>query len=133
MTTAEPAPPQSLDLAELRQAFLQAPESEATRIVAIGLSLTLLAVVLWLVRRRRLREEYTPIWVASTVGMTLLSLRLDVLRALTGALFLVVICLNYAVRLSRYGTRLKELAQDAALLRAEVERLAAAQERTQTS
>ena len=136
------------DLASLREAFLHAPESDATRIVAIGLSLTLLFVVLWLVRRRTLREEYTPIWVATAVGMTLLSLRLDVLRALTGAigawtpsstifflgeLFLVVISLNYAVRLSRYGSRLKDLAQESALLRAEVERLSAAQERTPTS
>ena len=123
------------DLASLREAFLHAPESDATRIVAIGLSLTLLFVVLWLVRRRTLREEYTPIWVATAVGMTLLSLRLDVLRALTGAigawtpsstifflgeLFLVVISLNYAVRLSSLTLHVKLLAQEIAILRAEL-------------
>jgi hypothetical protein len=136
------APQQTLDLAALREAFLTAPESDATRIVAIALSLSLLGVVLWLVRRRTLREEYTPIWVAAALGITLISVRLDLLRALTSAIgawtpsstifflgevFLVLISLNYAVRLSRYGNRLKELAQESALLRAEVERLAAAQ------
>jgi hypothetical protein len=40
-----------------------------------------------------------------------------------GELFLVAICLNYAVRLSRAGVQLKNLAQELALLRARLERL----------
>lgn len=127
---------QEISLDQLREAFLQAPESTATRIVAVALSGVLLAIVLILVRRRTLREEYTPIWVGVAVTITLISLRLDLLRELTrmigawtpsstifflGEVFLVVICLNYAVRLSRHGTRIQELAQENAILRRRLE------------
>ena len=71
------------NLDELREAFLSAPESEATRIVAIVASLSLAAVVLWLVRRRSLREEYTPIWLAVSASLLVVSLQLDVLRTVT--------------------------------------------------
>ncbi len=122
-----------IDLAQLRNLFLNAPESAATRFVAISLSLTLAAVVLWLVRRRYLREEYTPIWLGVAAGVLLLCLNLDVLRAITtwigawtpsstifflGEVFLMVICLNFAVRLSRMSLHGKTLAQELTLLRA---------------
>lgn len=118
---------------ELRDLLLNAPESATTRVMAILLSLVLLGVVLTLVRRRTLREEYTPIWVTVSLVITIISIRMDWLRALTraigawtpsstlfflGEVFLVCICLNYAVRLSRTNTRLKELAQETAVLRA---------------
>ncbi|HTO08954.1 MAG TPA: DUF2304 domain-containing protein, partial [Myxococcota bacterium] len=41
-----------------------------------------------------------------------------------GELFLVAICLNYAVRLSRASLSIKNLAQEVALLRTEIEKLA---------
>jgi len=71
-----------------------------------------------------------------------LSFRLELLRQLTrligawtpsstvfflGELFLVAICLNYAVRLSRANLLIKNLAQEIALLRADVDRLAGAE------
>lgn len=132
------AAPVSMDLDQLRALFLQSRESDATRVIAIVLSLSLLATVLWLVRKRTLREEYTPIWVAVAIVITLVSLRLDVLRTLTrflgawtasstifflGELFLLLICLNYAVRLSRHGAQIENLAQEAAILRARLEEL----------
>ena len=49
-------------LAELRELFLVAPESGAARLLALVLSFGLVCIVLWLVRRRTLRAEYTPIW-----------------------------------------------------------------------
>ena len=126
-------------LADLRELFLNAPEENATRLVAVTLSFALLATVLWLVRRRGLREEYTPIWVCTAIGILAVALRLDVLSGLTrliGAwapsstiffladLFLLAICLNYAVRLSRAGVQVKNLAQELALLRERLDRLA---------
>ena len=126
------------ELEHLRELFLQAPESRAAGIIAVALSSILLIYVLYLVRRRRLREEYTPIWVAMAILMTIVSLRLDLLRLVTrwigawtpsstlfflGQLFLVLICLNYAIRLSRHTTQLKQLAQEAALLRARLREL----------
>jgi len=129
-------------LAHLRELFLDNPDLEATRWLALSISLTLVASVLWLVRRRRLREEYTPIWLAVSAALVFLSFRLELLRQLTrligawtpsstvfflGELFLVAICLNYAVRLSRANLLIKNLAQEIALLRADVDRLAAAE------
>ena len=65
------------DTARLREMLLNAPESTTTATLAIVLSVALLVVVLVLVRRGRLREEFTPIWMAVAVGMTLVSLRLS--------------------------------------------------------
>ena len=125
-------------LAHLRELFLDNPDLEHTRWLALTISLALVLAVLWLVRRRRLREEFTPIWVAVSAALLFLSLRLDVLRELTrvigawtpsstvfflGEVFLVAICLNYAVRLSRAGLLIKNLAQEVAILRAQVEKL----------
>jgi len=127
-------------LARLRELFLDNPDLEHTRWLALSISLALVAAVLWLVRRRRLREEYTPIWLLVSVALVFVSLRLDVLRELTraigawtpsstlfflGELFLVAICLNYAVRLSRAGLLIKDLAQEIAILRAQMDKLAA--------
>lgn len=126
------------ELAHLRELFLTSPDLEATRWLALSISGALVLVVLWLVRRRRLREEYTPIWIAVSVALVVISLRLDLLRELTraigawtpsstvfflGELFLVAICLNYAVRLSRAGVQIKNLAQELAILRARVDTL----------
>lgn len=130
-------------LAHLRELFLENPDLEATRWLALSISLALVVAVLFLVRRRGLREEYTPIWLAVSAALVFVSLRLDLLRELTraigawtpsstlfflGELFLVAICLNYAVRLSRASLSIKNLAQEIALLRAQVEKLAARDE-----
>lgn len=125
-----------MSLAELRELFLSAPESPATRILAIALSLILVTVVLGLVRRGTLREEYTPIWMAVALGIFLLSASSSFLHAITravgawtssstlfffGQLFLVAISLNYAVRLSRLTLQVKNLSQELAVMRAEYE------------
>ena len=123
---------------ELRELFLAASDPSTARALALASSLSLVAAVLWLVRRRSLREEYTPIWMGVAAALLVLSLRLDLLHALTratgawtssslvfflGEVFLVAICLNYAVRLSRAGLQIKNLAQEQALLRARLDRL----------
>jgi hypothetical protein len=74
------------ELEHLRELFLRAPESRATSVLAIALSTCLLITVLYQVRHRRLREEYTPIWIALSLIVTVISLRLDLLRALTAAI-----------------------------------------------
>jgi hypothetical protein len=126
----------TLSAAELREIFLSTQAADTTRLIAVALSLTLVVIVLWLVRRRALQEEYTPIWMGVALVLVILSLNADLLRAITramgawttssalfflGELFLVAICLNYAVRLSRANLRLKNLAQEMTLLRAQVE------------
>jgi len=123
-------------LAELRELFLSAPVSTEARVLAVALSLVLVGTVLWLVKRRTLREEYTPIWLLVAFAMALVSIASPLLQTLTraigawtqssalfffGQLFLVAICLNYAVRLSRLTVQVKNLGQELAVLRAELE------------
>ncbi len=123
-------------LAELRELFLQAPESGAVQLLAFAGSLSLTVVVLWLVRRRTLQAEYTPIWMGVAFATLVVGVNLDILRGLArvmgawtisstlfflGEFFLVAICLNYAVRLSQAGGQIRELAQEVALLRRRID------------
>jgi hypothetical protein len=125
-----------IGLAELRELFLSAEASRAARVVAVAGSAAVAGVVLWLVRRRSLREEFTPIWLAVAGGLLVLSLRLDLLQAITrtigawtpsstvfffGECFLLAICLHYAVRLSQASVQIKNLGQEVALLRARLD------------
>jgi hypothetical protein len=127
-------------LAELRELFLGAPESGAARLLALVLSFSLVCIVLWLVRKRTLRAEYTPIWMGVAFGLFAVGLNMDILRGIArilgawtisstvffmGEFFLLAICLNYAVRLSQAGTQIRRLAQELALLRQRVEELSA--------
>jgi uncharacterized membrane protein len=126
-----------MDVAALRETFLAAPESTATRVLAAVLALGVVALVLWLVKSRRLRLELTPIWILGAVGLAVLSASFDLLRALTRLIgawtpsatlfflsvtFLGLVCLVYAVRISRLVIQVKNLAQELAILRAEMER-----------
>ena len=126
-------------LDQMRELFLSSPESAAVRVLALVFSISLASVVLWLVRRRTLRAEYTPIWMGVAVATLAIGINLDVLRGLArvlgawtisstlfflGELFLIAICLNYAVRLSQAGTAIRELAQEVTLLRRRIDDLA---------
>jgi hypothetical protein len=125
------------ELNRIRELFLQAPESRTTGILAIVLSTLVLVTVLVLVRQRKLREEYTPIWVVLALLMTAVSLRLDLLRLVTraigawtpsstlfflGELFLMGICLNYAVRFSRQSSTRRPTPRAASRLSSRVHR-----------
>lgn len=89
-----------------------------------------------LVRTRRLREEYSALWMATSGIMFVLVLRYDWLVALTnligaavptttlffGAIvFLVLLAVQFSIKLSKISEQLKNLAQENALLRAELE------------
>lgn len=128
-------------LAALRELFLNAPESAGSRLLAVLLSLLLALVVLWLVRRRTLRAEYTPIWMGVALVLFVLGLNLELVRGIArligawtisstifffGEVFLLVICLNYAVRLSEAGVQIRTLAQEVAVLRRRIDDLSAA-------
>lgn len=102
--------------------------------VFLTVALLLLVVIVELVRRRRLRVEYSWLWIAAGMTNLLLILRYDLLVELTEAvgaaiptstlfflciLFLALLSLNYSVRLTELTRQVKELAQEVALLRAE--------------
>lgn len=121
---------------ELREIFLRASEPGDARFLALTCSLLLAGTVLLLISRGKLRAEYTPIWMTVSLVLVVISVRLDWLYALTrtigawtpsslifflGEVFLAAICLNYAVRLSRACTQIKNLTQDVALIRVQLE------------
>ena len=125
------------DPEQLRRFALSQPEPAITRALALLVSAVFLLAVLNLVRRGRLKEEYTPIWVTVALGIMLLSIWFDAVRAITfavgawtpsstlfffGELFLLILCLNYAVRLSGLSVQVKTLAQEVSILRAELAR-----------
>jgi hypothetical protein len=125
----------SPEIEQLRRLVMDQPEPGITRALALVVSVVFLLAILDLVRRGRLREEYTPIWTVVGVGIFLLSVWFDGLRLITravgawtpsstlfffGELFLLVLCLNYAVRLSGLTVRVKLLAQEVAMLRHEL-------------
>ena len=119
-----------IDAETLRRLMMDIPEPPATRLIALLVSTTFLLVILNLVRRGRLKEEYTPIWVVVAAGIMILGVWSSLLRWITqaigawtasstlfffGEIFLLVLCLNYAVRLSRLNTQVTRLAQELAL------------------
>jgi len=130
--------PDALDLETLRRIAIAQPEAGVTRVLALLVSVAFLIAVLNLVRRGRLKEEYTPIWVVVALGIMLCAVWFDGVRLVThlvgawtpsstlfflGLLFLLVLCLNYAVRLSGLSGRMSALAQEVSLLREELGRV----------
>jgi heme A synthase len=110
------------------------------RILLVAFAAAVLAVTFHLIRKRRLREEYAVLWVVT--GLVILVGALvpeGVLAWLSGALhlsygvlitfvcfvFLAAIVLHYSVAISRHAEREKDLAQELALVRDELERLRA--------
>lgn len=106
-------------------------------VVFLGLVLILLVAILELVRRRALRVEYSWLWIVSCLTTILLILRYDLLVVLTdlvGAvvptstlfflciLYLALLSLHYSIRISDLTHRVKDLAQEVALLRVELPR-----------
>ena len=111
-------------------------------IFALGASLIALLVVLELVRRRRLSEEYSLLWLGTAIIMLVVGIWRDLLHGLAdlvnieyppnllfllAALFLLFIQLYMSTVITRLTRESKAAAQQIALLRLEVERLDAQQ------
>ena len=91
--------------------------------------------IIELVRRRRLREEYSVLWLATSAIMFVLVVKYDWLEAITqiiGAglvtstlfisaiIFLMLIAVQFSIKISKLTNQVKDLAQDNALLRTEL-------------
>ena len=111
--------------------------SRAQWVSAVG-AVVLAIVVLDLVRRRRLSEEYALLWVVASVLGAVLGFSTPLLRGITrllgiryetstvffiGLVFATVLLLYQSVRLSRLGQDHLALTRELAFLRHEVERL----------
>ena len=114
-------------------------------VFALATSLATLLLVVELVRRRLLREEYSWLWLLTAGAMVLLVVwyrLLIVITKIVGAvtplntlllcavLFLFAIAVHYSMIISRLTVQVKNLAQELALLSAERERGTAADNRT---
>jgi hypothetical protein len=101
------------------------------QIVAIAVTVLLFALVLELVRRRRLVERYALLWMSAAVALLVLAIWRDLLdigsdflgiAVPANALFLVafavifVLLLHFSVATSRLGDETKILAQEVARL-----------------
>ena len=102
----------------------------------VGASLIALLVVLELVRRRHLSEEYSLLWIGTAIMMLVLGLWRELLHSLAqlvgifdpsnllfllAALFLLFIQLYLSTVITKLTRENKEIAQQLALLRYDVE------------
>ncbi|NLO91129.1 MAG: DUF2304 domain-containing protein [Elusimicrobia bacterium] len=105
-------------------------------VLGVVFSLGLIIITFELVRRRKLNEEYSWLWMCTGAVLFLLSVFPGLLLRLTRALgliapasalfffgvfFLLLIVLHFSAVISRLTNRQKELAQRIALLERELE------------
>lgn len=106
------------------------------KIVTFVICIAMLLLVVDLVRRRKLREEYSQLWFATWFGILVLMVWFDLLKWIShfiGAvsnvstlflfafMFLILISLHFSVVISKLTNRLKDLSQQYAILRNELE------------
>jgi hypothetical protein len=105
------------------------------QIVAVAVSAALLVLIVELVRRRRLTEEYSFIWIVCAAALLGLSVWRNVLELAAAALgvhyppavlllvltlFVVIVSLYFSVAVSRHQKQIESLVEEMALLDAEV-------------
>jgi hypothetical protein len=109
--------------------------NHTVQFVAVAVSLGFLLAVLELVRRRRLTEEYSFLWIGFALLLLVLSLWREILHAvarwlgvyyppavllLALLLFVFVASLYFSVVISRQRRQIERLVEDVAILAAEV-------------
>jgi len=112
--------------------------TDRIHVVGLLVSVLLLLVVLELVRRRRLAEEYSFVWIGFSLALVGLSLRKDILDIsarwlgiyyppvvllLVLVLMVFVASLSFAVIVSRQRKQIDQLIEETASLSAELQEL----------
>jgi hypothetical protein len=102
------------------------------QIFVITLGLVLLAIVIEVVRRRRLSEGYALLWIAVGVGGVLLGVARPLIDRFSDSLgvsyganlvfafvfvFLIVVCINLSMHVSKLEDQVTSLAEELALVR----------------
>lgn len=106
------------------------------KVFVISMALLMLVVILELVRRRKLKEEYSWMWLFTGVFVLLTASWYKLLVVITeflgiilpvntlfflGLMFVILLSLHYSVRISVMSTQVKELAQKMAILESELD------------
>ena len=106
------------------------------RFVALAISVVLMVFIIELVRRRKLKEEYSWLWLSLSSAVFILALwpgLLDFVTDLIGAVlststlfffalvFLMLINIQFSVEISSLRNQVKNLAQQLAMLDTQVE------------
>ena len=101
-------------------------------LIAICASAGFLLYILEMVRRRKLREEYSILWLAGSVVILVLSLKQDWLVGiahavgivyppsflfLIGILFIFLILIHFSIAISKLHQMNKKMAQEIALMK----------------
>jgi hypothetical protein len=109
-------------------------------VLSVAVSLLLLVVVLELVRRRKLTEEYSFLWILFSIALLVLSLKRELLTVVAGwlgvdyapallVLLLVALVfaasLGFSVIVSRQRQQIERLIEETAILSAELRDLRA--------
>jgi hypothetical protein len=104
------------------------------KIFALLVCCLVFVVAVNLVRKRKLREEYSVLWLVTSLFMFILVIRYEWLVALTafiGAglptttlficsiIFLILIAVQFSIKISQLTDQVKNLAQENALIRQE--------------
>ncbi len=108
------------------------------QVVSVAVSVALILVILFLIKTRRLRIQYSLLWLITSVVLIVFSLWKDLLEKLakmvgiyyppsllflTGFLFSLFIILHFSVVVSQLSEMNKELAQRLSILTAKVKEL----------
>lgn len=112
--------------------------TDLVQLVSVAVSGALLVTIIELVRRRRLTEDYSFIWIVCAVALLALSLWRNLLDLAASALgvhyppavlllvltfFVVIVSLYFSVVVSRHRTDIERLVEELALLEADVRAL----------
>ena len=104
------------------------------KIFALIAGIAIFLSILEMVRRRKLREEYSWLWLLTGCGIIVLVVWYDLLVFITeligavlptttlflfGLIFLMLIALHYSMKISALTDQVRKLAQELAILKAE--------------
>ena len=105
------------------------------KVLAILLSVRLIILIFELVRRRKLREEYSWLWMLTGVVVFVLAIWHNLLLSISrvlgialpastifllGVFFLILINLYFSVKISTLASQVKELTQKQAILESHI-------------
>ncbi|MFH0795856.1 MAG: DUF2304 domain-containing protein [Candidatus Omnitrophota bacterium] len=105
------------------------------KLLSLLVSFGMMFGIIELVRRRKLKEEYSFLWLITGFFLLILTLRFDLLTRITqalgvvsslntlfffGLIFVILLCLHYSLKVSQLTVEMKILAQKIALLEAEI-------------